>query len=91
VLEGPPVKLIHGLARTKQHRPPCRPRHILTRFIHPGAKGACKLIRPRGVLISSNLHFRDAETRSYRNLLFSGGAWLTAAIADGDTALSVRL
>jgi len=50
-----------------------------------------KLIRPRGVLISSNSHFRDAETRSYRNLLFSGGAWLTAAIADGDTALSVRL
>ena len=43
------------------------------------------------VLISSNLHFRDAETRGYRDLLFAGGAWLTAAIADGDTALSVRL
>jgi predicted O-methyltransferase YrrM len=50
-----------------------------------------KLIRPRGVLISSNLHFRDAETRAYRDLLFDGGAWLTAAIADGDTAMSVRL
>ena len=50
-----------------------------------------RLIRPRGVLISSNLHFRDAETRGYRDLLFAGGAWLTAAIADGDTAMSVRL
>jgi len=50
-----------------------------------------KLIRPRGVLISSNLHFRDAETRAYCDLLFAGGAWLTAAIADGDTAMSVRL
>ena len=50
-----------------------------------------KLIRPRGVLISSNLHFRDAETRAYRDLLFAGGAWLTAAIAGGDTAMSVRL
>jgi predicted O-methyltransferase YrrM len=49
------------------------------------------LVRPRGVLISSNLHFRDAETRAYRELLFDGGAWLTAAIADGDTAMSVRL
>src|SRR5262245_44233167 len=26
-----------------------------------------KLVRPRGVLISSNLHFRDAETRAYRH------------------------
>jgi hypothetical protein len=43
------------------------------------------------VLIGSNLHFRDAETRSYRDLPFSGGAWLTAAIADGDTAVSARL
>jgi predicted O-methyltransferase YrrM len=50
-----------------------------------------RLIRPRGVLISSNLHFCDAETRAYRNLLFDGGAWLSAAIADGDTAMSVRL
>src|SRR5262245_50153357 len=50
-----------------------------------------KLVRPRGVLISSNLHFRDAETRAYCDLLFAGGAWLTAAIADGDTAMSVRL
>lgn len=50
-----------------------------------------KLIRARGVLISSNLHFRDAETRAYRELLFDGGAWLSAAIADGDTAISVRL
>jgi hypothetical protein len=43
------------------------------------------------VLINSNLHFRDAETRSYRDLLFSGGAWLTAAIADGDSAVCARL
>jgi hypothetical protein len=43
------------------------------------------------VLISSNLHFRDADTRAYRDLLFDGGAWLTAPIADGDTAMSVRL
>jgi predicted O-methyltransferase YrrM len=50
-----------------------------------------KLVRRGGVLISSNLHFRDAETRAYRELLFDGGAWLTAAIADGDTAMSVRL
>lgn len=50
-----------------------------------------KLIRPRGVLISSNLHFRDAETRAYRDLLFDGGGWLTAAITEGDTAVSVRL
>jgi predicted O-methyltransferase YrrM len=49
------------------------------------------LIRPRGVLISSNLHFRDAETRAYRELLFDGGAWLSAAIADSDTAMSVRV
>ncbi|MBV8108190.1 MAG: hypothetical protein JO012_00330 [Hyphomicrobiales bacterium] len=48
-------------------------------------------MRPRGVLISSNLHLRGAETRAYRDLLFAGGAWLTAAIADGDTAMSVRL
>jgi predicted O-methyltransferase YrrM len=50
-----------------------------------------ELLRPRGVLISSNLHFRDAETRAYRDLLFGGGEWLTAAISDGDTAMSVRL
>jgi predicted O-methyltransferase YrrM len=50
-----------------------------------------KLVRPGGVLISSNLHFRDADTRAYRDLLFDGGAWLTAALADGDTAMSVRL
>src|SRR5262249_61561049 len=50
-----------------------------------------KLVRPRGVLISSNLHFRDAETRAYRDLLFAGGGWLTAAIAGGDTAMSGRL
>ena len=50
-----------------------------------------KLLRRGGVLISSNLHFRDAETRAYRDLLFDGGAWLTAAIADGDTVMSVRL
>jgi predicted O-methyltransferase YrrM len=50
-----------------------------------------KLLRPRGVLISSNLHFLDAETRAYRDLLFGGGQWLTAAISDGDTAMSVRL
>jgi predicted O-methyltransferase YrrM len=50
-----------------------------------------RLVRPRGVLISSNLHFRDADTRAYRDLLFGGGGWLTAAIADGDTAMSVRL
>jgi predicted O-methyltransferase YrrM len=50
-----------------------------------------RLVRRGGVLISSNLHFRDAETRAYRELLFDGGAWLTAAIADGDTAMSVRL
>ena len=43
------------------------------------------------MLISSNLHFRDAETRAYRDLLFGGGQWLTAAISDGDTAMSVRL
>jgi hypothetical protein len=43
------------------------------------------------VLINSNLHFHDAETRSYRDLLFSGSAWLTAGIADGDSAMSVRL
>jgi predicted O-methyltransferase YrrM len=48
------------------------------------------LLRVGGVLISSNLHFRDAETRAYRDLIFAGKAWLTAAIADGDTALSVR-
>src|SRR5262249_37155575 len=52
-------------------------------FAH-GAKGAT-------IDTSSNLHFRDAETRAYRHLLFAGDAWLTAAIADGDTAMSVRL
>jgi tRNA G37 N-methylase Trm5 len=50
-----------------------------------------RLVRRGGVLISSNLHFRDAETRAYRELLFDGGTWLTGAIADGDTAMSVRL
>jgi predicted O-methyltransferase YrrM len=54
-------------------------------------RGFQKLIRPRGVLISSNLHFRDADTRAYRDLLFDGGAWLSAPIAHGDTAMSVRL
>jgi len=49
------------------------------------------LIRPRGVLISSNLHFRDAQTRAYHDLLFEGGDWLTAAIAEDDTAISIRL
>jgi hypothetical protein len=43
------------------------------------------------VLINSNPRFRDAATRSYRALLFSGGARLTATIADGDTAVSARL
>ena len=50
-----------------------------------------RLLRLRCVLISSNLHFRDGETRAYRDLIFGGKAWLTAAIADGDTAMSVRL
>jgi hypothetical protein len=50
-----------------------------------------RLLRARGVLISSNLHFRDAQTRAYRDLIFDGKAWLTAAIADGDTAMSIRL
>jgi predicted O-methyltransferase YrrM len=50
-----------------------------------------RLLRPRGVLISSNLHFHDAQTRAYRDLLLEGRAWLTAAIADGDTAMSVKL
>src|SRR5262245_59771380 len=49
-----------------------------------------RLLRARGVLISSNLHFRDAETRAYRDMLFESKAWLTAAIVDDDTALSVR-
>jgi hypothetical protein len=39
----------------------------------------------------SSLHFRDAETRSYRELPFLGGVWLTDAIADGDTAMGARL
>jgi hypothetical protein len=55
------------------------------------AREPSKAHSPGGVLISSNLHFRDVETHSYRDLLFSGDAWLTGAIADGDTAISVRL
>jgi predicted O-methyltransferase YrrM len=50
-----------------------------------------RLLRARGVLISSNLHFHDAQTRAYRDLLFEGRAWLSAPIANGDTALSVKL
>jgi predicted O-methyltransferase YrrM len=50
-----------------------------------------RLLRPRAVLISSNLHFRDAETRAYCDLLFNGDKWLTAWIVDGDTAMSIRL
>jgi len=53
-----------------------------------------KTIRHGGVARDGQvlrIRFRDAETRAYRDLLFAGGAWLTAAIADGDTAMSVRL
>ena len=50
-----------------------------------------RLLRPRAVLISSNLHFRDAETHAYCDLLFNGDKWLTAWIVDGDTAMSIRL
>jgi len=51
-----------------------------------------RLLNPRGVLFSANLHFRDRETAAYRKALFESGHWLSAHLcADGETALSIRL
>lgn len=49
------------------------------------------LVRPRGVLISSNLDF-GGETAEYRAALLEPDAWLTSfALENGRTAISVRL
>lgn len=51
-----------------------------------------RLINPRGVLVSANLHFRDQETGAYRAALFEGGKWLSTYVGDGrEAAMSVRL
>lgn len=48
------------------------------------------LLRPRGVLISSNLDF-GGESVEYRNRLADPAQWLTAfALENGRTAISVR-
>jgi predicted O-methyltransferase YrrM len=49
------------------------------------------LLRPRGVLISSNLDF-GGEAPEYRSRLADPAQWLTAfALENGRTAISVRL
>jgi predicted O-methyltransferase YrrM len=51
-----------------------------------------RLLNPRGVLFSANLHFRDRETAAYRKALFESGRWLSAHLSkDRETALSVKL
>jgi predicted O-methyltransferase YrrM len=51
-----------------------------------------RLINPRGVLVSANLHFRDRQTGAYRAALFDGGQWFSTYIAeDREVAMSVRL
>lgn len=49
-----------------------------------------RLVRRGGVLISSNLHYTDVETREYLELLFTSSRWRSAAIGDGNTVMSVR-
>jgi len=50
------------------------------------------LLKPRGVLFSANLHFRDRETGAYRKALFESGQWLSAHLSeDRETAMSIRL
>jgi predicted O-methyltransferase YrrM len=51
-----------------------------------------RLLRPRGVLVSANLHFRDRDTGTYRKLLFDGDGWMSAYLGDErEVAVSVRL
>jgi hypothetical protein len=51
-----------------------------------------RLLNPRGVLFSANLHFRDRETGAYRKALFEGGLWLSAHLCeDRETAISIKL
>ena len=51
-----------------------------------------RLLNPRGVLFSANLHFRDRETGAYRKALFEGGRWLSAHLSDDrETAMSIKL
>jgi predicted O-methyltransferase YrrM len=51
-----------------------------------------RLLRPRGVLVSANLHFRDRGADAYRRALFEGSDWLSAYLGeDREVALSVRL
>ena len=51
-----------------------------------------RLLNPRGVLLSANLHFRDRETAAYRKALFENGQWLSAHLSeDRETALSIKL
>jgi predicted O-methyltransferase YrrM len=50
-----------------------------------------RLLRPRGVLVSANLHFRDRDTVAYRKALFETDAWMSVYLGDDrDVALSVR-
>ena len=50
-----------------------------------------RLLRPRGVLVSANLHFRNRDTNAYREALFAGTDWLSTYLGDDrESALSVR-
>ena len=50
-----------------------------------------RLLRPRGVLISTNLDY-GGESAKYRNSLADPSLWLTSfAAEDGRTAISVKL
>ena len=51
-----------------------------------------RLLRPRGVLVSANLHFRDPDTAAFRGLLFEGDAWMSTYLGDDrEVAMSVRI
>ena len=51
-----------------------------------------RLLRPRGVLVSANLHFRDHDTGAYRKLLFEGDTWMSTYLGDDrDVAMSVLI
>ena len=51
-----------------------------------------RLLRPRGVVVSANLHFRDRDTGAYRKVLFESDAWLSTYLGDDrEVAMSVRV
>ena len=54
-------------------------------------KDVRSLLRPRGILITTNLNF-GSEARPYRERLADPKQWLTSfAAEDGRTAISIKL